>query len=269
MEFDSFVLDWTEREGSKLTALGFVARRLVELNGSAVVLGRLGDITHISGQDISGKELIEGPEDIGFLTDMCVIDGVVYAAGMSRQIYMREESGAWRRIDEDVLDESISVDLITGFRSIDGVQGDVFAVGFQGEIWNRRDGSWIQVQSPTNVTLEQVKVIRPGEVYAVGQAGVIVHGKDGTWKICEQSETEDDFWGIEWFGDVLYLATGRQIFRFDGESELEAVQLPAQNPGFTARLRAGHGALWSFGPSQAFWTENGRDWNEARFESKG
>jgi hypothetical protein len=263
-EFDSLFSRWSEIEGAAIAPLEFVARRLVQFDDGIFVLGRLGHVTQFK-DTMRINETIQGPEDFGFLTDLTAIGGRLYATGMSRQVYVRHAANDWKRFDRGVLDDSIQVERVTGFRSIDGLGEDgIYAVGLEGEIWHCRAGVWRQSVSPTNVTLEQVKVVGPDEVYAAGQAGVILRGSEDAWDVIEQTQTEEDFWGLEWFNDVLYVATASQLFKWSPGSDLEPLVLPGTELNILCRLRTGHGTLWVFGLHQVFWTENGAVWHEAR-----
>jgi hypothetical protein len=263
-EFDSFLLNSPEFGEPEITPLKYVASRLVEFDKGIFVLGRLGHGTHFKN-GAQTQETIVGPQEFGFLTDLKIIGNHLYAVGMWRQVYIRLAVNNWARLGNDILDERGSVDNVTGLRSIDGFsEDDIVAVGLEGEIWNWRDGIWLQVTSPTNVILEQVKAVRPNKFYAVGQGGVILEGGGDSWHTVEQDETQDDFWGLEWFNDALYLATATQLFRMARTGELRHIALPGEGSRTLCRLRTGHGALWAFAAEKAFWTIDGAVWQEAQ-----
>lgn len=269
IEFNSIFVDWSKDSNPRIAELEMIASGITQLNDTIFTLGRLGQIACISN-DVLTQEKIVGPDDYGFLTDIKVIENTIFTVGMCRQVYIRKNSEIWDRFDKGVLDEAMNVDRVTGFRAIDGITIDnMVAVGFDGEIWHYQNGIWREIQSPTNVTIEQVKAIAPNGFYAVGQAGVILHGSGDQWEIIDQIATEDDFWGIEWFNDRLYLNTSSDIYQLDSNNELEIVSPTDNGPQYFSRLRASQDALWSFGPERAFWTTDGTIWNEAKIFGYG
>ncbi len=259
VEFESIVLIVADGEVRSTLKPPFVVSSIVEsTTGEILMLGRLGHVALLTN-DAFDEERISGPDALGFLTDIRAIGQAIYATGMRRQVYVRKGS-SWTRADVGVRDESNSVEHVTGFRSIDGPSSqDIYAVGLDGEIWNCLAGVWQAVQSPTNVILEQVRLGGQGEVYAAGQAGVLLRGVRHAWSVIEQLQTEEDFWGLEWFNGALYVATGAEVFRLlPSESQLARVETGGAS---FARLRAGHAALWSFGPDDVRWTADGRTWH--------
>jgi len=260
------VLDWSrDREVTGLSvdfpivriALGPTPER------DAFVAGRLGTIGWIRNEKLI-EEVIHGPESYGFLRDLRTIGKHLYAAGMGRQVYCRVRNGAWVRFDEGLLNNPTDYLDVTGVNAIDGLnEGDIYAVGFNGEIWHRSENQWSPVDSPTNLILERVRAIDTDRIYACGQAGVLLRGHGQTWEIVEQVETEDDFWGLEWFLGKLYLATTNQLYRLKSNDTLEPIEQGLSGARTYSQLHAGHGALWSFGLHHLSWTEDGETWNEA------
>jgi hypothetical protein len=260
VEFGSILLVVGKGVVQSVTEPKFIVSRIVEDADDLLLIGRLGQVARFSSGKLF-REQISGTEDFGFLIDARRIEGRIYVVGMRRQVYVRESPGRWVRADAGVLDESANARQVTGFRSIDGTSAnDIYAAGLGGEIWHLGRDRWKQEPSVTNVILEQVRAAPARDVYVAGQSGVIMRGHSNLWSILEHTETEEDFWGLEWFQGDLYLATGEALYCLrDGELPLRQVKV---NGGSSfARLRAGKGALWSFGPDEVWWTGDGKIWH--------
>jgi len=226
------------------------------------VAGRLGFIGIIDKNRVI-EETIEGPQSQGFIRDLRVIGHHLYATGMGRQVYRRLGPAEWGSFDHGLVNISTDYLDITGFNAIDGAsEEDIYAVGFDGEIWRCVSGEWRQVASPTNLILERVRTLKPDLVYAAGQGGILLRGHDEVWEVIHQTETDEDFWGLEWFRDRLYLSTDSGLFRLNDRDELESVDLGLGGPRTYSQLHANNGALWSFGPKHLSWTEDGGTWND-------
>lgn len=224
--------------------------------------GRLGYIGVIDGDKVFDETII-GPQSEGFIRDLKIIGQHAYATGMGRQVYRRLGPGNWQRFVSGIADTSNDYLQVTGFNAIDGVsEEDIYAVGFDGEIWRCVRGQWHQITSPTNLILECVKAIKPDLVYAAGQAGILLRGCEDIWEFIDQTQTTQDFWGLEWFSGRLYLSTEEGLFRLNERDELEAVQMNLPEPRTYSQLDASNGALWSFGPKHLSWTVDGQTWND-------
>jgi hypothetical protein len=261
----SLLLEWSRDRGLSTREADCPLIRLAVLpvpEQQLFACGRLGYIARIH-RGLLAEETIEGPPDQGFLRDLRVIGTHLYAAGMGRQAYRRHDSGRWTRWDAGLLPNSEDVLDIRGINAIDGfTEDDMYAVGFQGEIWRYVRGAWHEVESPTNLILERVRVVRPDRAYSAGQVGTLLRGHGDTWEHVKQTTTEDDFWGMEWFRDRLYLATRNGLYVLVEDDELEPVDTGLPGPRTSAQLHAANGALWSFGPQHLAWTEDGTTWND-------
>ncbi|MFC1660897.1 hypothetical protein ACFL3S_05505 [Gemmatimonadota bacterium] len=256
----SLVVEWEEGQPPRLEDAKVVATRIVSCGIETLVMGRLGRVM-VGRAGHWQEETIEGPQTHGFLCDAQVVGQTVVAVGMDRQVYRRSEAGRWQSIHEGILDQSLDVDVVTGFRSIDGGRsGDLYAVGLRGEIGWYHNGDWGLIEAPTNVILEQVRVSRNGRAMAVGQAGTILAGSGRTWRVVEQTATEESFWGLEWFNGSFYLATQTGLFRFLDNDELEPLDTGGPQNLTFCRLRATHDSLWSVGPSHLLRTSDGQEW---------
>lgn len=205
----------------------------------------------------------QGPKFRGHIRDIRYIGKHFYAVGMSRQVYRREDINKWTRQDDEVVAPLGDV-AVSGFNAIDGTNEDnIYAVGFNGEIWHRDKKKWSQLESPTNFVLHMVKVIRTDLIFACGQNGVLLKSDGNTWASINQKVTTEDFWGIEWYKGTLYLSCDDGIFRLTDNDTLIKIKL---KKGVTTyrNLHANAGLLWSFGPRHLMRTDDGENWNEVK-----
>lgn len=270
-ELPSVLLQIEQGTVQSNTVLPFIAASLVDTPEGLIVVGRLGQVARFrSGQRF--EEEIVGPDDFGFLVEARSIGDRLYVVGMGRQVYVRDNGGQWSRADSGVLDQNADIDRMTGFRSVDAVSSqEIFAVGLEGEIWRHSAGIWRQEPSVTNLILEQVRAGGDGEVYIAGQMGTLIKGHHTVWSVLDQTETESDFWGLEWFQGDLYLAA-RDTLLCLPKGQLPLRPVPVAGCNSFGVLSAGHGALWSFGATEAHWTSDGARWHSVevpRVEARG
>ena len=270
-EFPSILLDIEQGTVQSNAVLPFVARSLVDTPDGLFVVGRLGQVTRIQSGQRFNEEIV-GPDQFGFLAEARLIGDSLYVVGIRRQVYVRDNAGRWSRADSGVLDQNRQFDRVSGFRSVDAVSSnEIFAVGREGEIWRHSAGAWRQEPSVTNLILEQVRAGGDDEVYIAGQMGTLIRGHHTVWSVLDQTETDSDFWGLEWFQGDLYLAT-RDTLLCLPKGRMPLRPVPVAGGTSFGGLSAGHGALWSFGATEAHWTSDGARWHSIevpRVEASG
>ncbi len=201
----------------------------------------------------------EKPSKHGLLRDIRPIGDSVYATGFGRQVYVRN-ARTWQRCDQGVA-EPPTADSLSGFESIDGFgEEEIYAVGNQGEIWCRRQGTWQRSQSPTNVILENVLCAPDGMVYISGQLGIVMRGRADRWELIEHELTEDTFWDMAWFADRLWLSTTKALYTLQG-SKLEKVDTGLPSGQTFRYLDANQECLWSSGERHLA-TFDGTTWTQ-------
>src|SRR5262249_11807282 len=136
---------------------------------------------------------------------------------------------------------------VVSFEAIDGFSTDeIYAAGRNGEIW-RHDGSrWNRLDSPTDMILTNVCCAGDDNVYVCGRNGTLLRGRDDRWHMIEQQVTNEDFWGLVWYEEKLYLSTVHFVYTF-AEGVLEPVDFGADVPRTCFQLSAADGVLWSIG----------------------
>ena len=266
-ETESEIMKWVSGSWSQFS-LDWSAVRLCQVVAPPQVftLGPDGQIMIGSSSGAPQEETLddtmEGPEGRGPLRDLRWIGKHLYAVGMSRQVYRREGAGVWRHRDAGTV-LPLGSKTVAGFNSIDGrSDDDLYAVGFGGQIWRCLNGNWRQIESPTNVVLHRVKVVRDDLAYACGQEGVLLRSRGGGWEQIDHDATEDDLWDLEWYRDRLYLAHDEGLLVLTGGDDLQAVKFGIRGAITCRHLHANDEILLSSGPKNILWTGDGKKWDE-------
>jgi hypothetical protein len=248
-----FPLEWW---ATRLCVRGKPCETLFAMCPSGIVL--VGSATGQTEEEVDPS--LKGPGGMGDLCDMRWIGKHLYVAGMGRQVYRREGSGRWVHRDAGT-GESKMAKKIRGFTAIDGLdEEDIFAVGFEGEIWRCRKGKWKSLKSPTHQVLELLRVISPTLAYAAGADGVLLRGIGDAWTLVTHRATIHEFRGMEWFRDNLYLSTEDSIYRLTQDNKLVPIKIGLRRNWTCGDLHANDGVLWSFGSKHLAWTEDLETW---------
>lgn len=222
-----------------------------------IAVGQWGQVRVLGGGENAEEPPIHDgkldPSHRGPLREVrAVARGRAYAVGTGRQCYLREGPGHWRCIDATAQAADGKPLTDKSFESIDGFSDqEVYAVGWDGEIWGWNGTRWQQFQSPTNVALHKVICAPDGHVYACGKMGVVVKGRGTNWEIVEHTVTEETFWGMAAFEDRIYLSTTHLLYVIDARG-LQPFQ-PAEDPPTSCyHLSAADGVMWSIGFTEVF-----------------
>ena len=244
LRFDA--TDWSQY----MIPAGAVAHCVIPEDARTVLTLSPSGIVHVAKPAGFGWETLdnsdEGPNSLRQMRDIRPIDGHVYAVGMGRMVYRRSPGGAWARFDEGLRGNRSTIE-IAGFLAIDGCsESHIYAVGFKGEMWYFNGKRWSQVDSPTNMKLERVRVVSPDLAVACGAAGIILLGSRDKWQIVPQDITNKTLWGLEYFDGTFYLADNNSLYGFDGSRLVRLDSDPLRDVS-TGRLHAADGVLWSVG----------------------
>jgi hypothetical protein len=266
-EIDTEIYRWKRGSGWSSSSLDWIASRSTfdPRIGGFITLGLEGQVDLEVGDQHTLEymdRLSDGRRGFGgFLRDIRVIGNDLFAVGMGRQIHRRAGDGRWIREDEGTR-QTVGDLAVAGFNAVDGIDShNLYAAGFNGEIWHRRLGAWYRADSPTNVVLHRLRAVSPDLVYACGQQGVLIAGNHDRWKFIEHTINVDNFWGMEWFNGKLYLADNDCIYVLDEREDLKALDLDL-GPFTFGDLHADHGALWSFGAKHLAVTTDGIHWED-------
>lgn len=246
---------------------------LMEPTPIVFIMGVGGWILRWEGDQITDGRIDEsddGPQNYGDLTEIRKIGDQVYVVGMCRTIYRCDGTNHWIRIDQGV--RSAEDDISdAGFTSVDGFSStDLYAVGWDGEIWHYNGSIWSQIDSPTNLILFRVVCGKDGVVYACGQNGILLCGRENNWKIIKQDETKDTFWSAIWFKKYLYLSTSNGIYKLDNGAIEKIIIQSISNLNFVAgmgfyRLDANDEVIWSSGRKMILSSQDGIRWSEPAY----
>lgn len=202
----------------------------------------------------------EGPDQRGMLRDIKKIGKHIYVTGMQRQVYQRINQMQWRRIDQGMV-IPIGASIIAGFNSIDGFnEQDIYAVGLDGEIWHFNDQVWDKTDSPTNLSLARVKCVAHDTVYICGKAGILIRGCKNQWEIIDHNVTSENFWGMEWFQEKLYIATSDTLFVLEKDDTLKPMMVNFGDHFTCGHLHANDEIMWSIGMKHLAYTTDGKSW---------
>jgi hypothetical protein len=202
----------------------------------------------------------EGPALRGHIRDLRGIGNHLYVCGMGRQVYRREGTSNWVRIDQGMR-LPVGDTTVAGLNSIDGItEEDIYAVGYLGEIWRFANKVWHKIDSPTNVILHRIRAIRNDLVFVCGQKGVLLRGSGASFGIVPHDATTDNLWGMEWFKEKLYVSSGDMIYVLGPNDDLKPLDLG--NLKTCGHLHANDGVMWSFGTKHLAWTEDAKIWHD-------
>jgi len=226
-----------------------------------IAIGEYGKAWLVGGGDRHEESIADGkisPKDRGTLRVVRAIEGQAYAAGMDRQVYRRDGKNQWTCIDESMRPSSRSNDVF-GFEGIDGFSSkDIYAGGWNGEIWHYNGKKWVSCDSPTNLPLTNMICGGDGKVYACGRMGLLLQGKGNRWKVIEHESTEEDLWGLAWYEDKLWVASMTQLYTLE-KNKLGPVEFEDTQPETCYHLSTADGVLWSIGPKSVF-AFDGNEW---------
>lgn len=187
---------------------------------------------------------------------MAEIDGDVYVCGMDRMVAVRRGKLNWKALNAPPAKDD---KLIIGFESIDGFSSkDLYAVGWQGEIWQRKGTKWRQIDSPVSVVLTAVCCAADGMVYAVGQNGTMLKGRDDQWTVIDTGLTEN-LQDVRDHDGKVYVVTDFYIYELANDT-LEAVTLADEDdePGTCLHLLKAADGLVSLGQKDVFTLHAGK-----------
>jgi len=221
----------------------------------------------------------DGPDTLGPVREIRWIAGMAYLVGMGRTVYRSQDGTGWDRIDMDVrcadldpdleLEDKLTEDLY-GFESIDGFSSqEIYAAGWNGELWHYNGVEWRKIVSPTNLAIYSIICAPDVAVYAVGQAGIVLKGRHDQWRILIADHTSRDFWDATWFLGHLYILAGDGLYRMVGDV-LEAVELEFSEMPLTSKkspialssVDANRETIWVAGKKTIAKSTDGKKWTE-------
>lgn len=223
------------------------------------LLSKRGVVITITSKGITQIELKTagtGKKRYGYVSQIREIGGELYICGMCRQVYKKKNRN-WVQIADSILAPIDSVDF--SFESIDGSGYDnIYAVGWQGEIFHYNGEKWSKCDSPTNLDLNSVRCIDKETTYICGNNGLFLYGYGSNWNVIQDDEFDEDLWSVEIHKGTPYVAHRDGISKFDG-SKLIRVDTKIKPGPDSGVLHANNQILWSFGNNDLSFY-NGKKW---------
>lgn len=219
-----------------------------------VAIGDWGEVRHFTRNGIREEtiDVRRGP-----LRALKVIGGRLYVCGADLQVFRHTQKGTWEDISPP---EALRADFPGNhLEAIDGFsETDIYAAGRDGVIWTFDGAVWTPVQSATNLSFFAICCGEDGIVHACGQAGMIAKGRGTSFEVFTPPQQMTDLWSISAFRGVIYAASVRAIFVWDGK-KFELSKQAVQAAGTFGMLHATKEILWSFGPKDILRTD-GEKW---------
>jgi hypothetical protein len=192
----------------------------------------------------------------GHLRALKAIGESFYAAGMGRRVHRRIGPGQWEAIWAQAPGPS---DTVVGFEDIDGFgEDEIYAAGWQGEIWLRQSEKWTRLDSPVSANLNAVCCASDGMVYVVGDTGAMLKGRGDTWEIIDTGRHENLMDVSEYNGQIYVVTDFRILKLVDGVLVLaDNFDEDNDRPLNCLFLERGSGALLSIAPKDVMKLNNG------------
>lgn len=193
----------------------------------------------------------------GSLRSLAALEDRIYACGMARSVLQRNGPGAWDEIGPGTTKNDDG--LVVGFEDLDGFSAaDMYAVGWAGEIWQRRKGKWRRLDSPVSANLNAVCCAPDDKVYIVGDGGVMLRGRNNVWEVLD-TEGIGNLMDVAYHGDTVYAVTDFQILKLDGDALVpeEAFADEDDVPATCLHLLAAPDGLASMGTKDLFRLRDG------------
>ncbi|WP_394821825.1 hypothetical protein [Pendulispora albinea] len=207
------------------------SEKLVVVSGDGTVM------TYVGGE--VKDEKIKGAADLRGCT---TIEGNAYAFGMNRQVFRREREGKWT-----AMHAPSSHGDVAGIEAVDGFDADdVYAAGWEGEVWHWKSSAWTVCPTRTRVVLSGLCCGQDGHVYACGQSGTLLRGRGQKWDILKTKGLTNDLWDVRHFMGKLYVASMTALYELKGDT-LVPVDFGRATPDSCYKLTEAEGVLWSIG----------------------
>jgi hypothetical protein len=243
---------WFENGRTTWKCVGMTIIKIPE--EKMVAISEDGDVfTYVGGK--SATETIEPRPAV--LRGVTTLDGKAMAFGMRRQVYRRDGEGRWKPMHAPDIKEGEAA----GFEALCGFSlSDVYAAGWEGEIWHYDGRRWRNEDSPVNVILTGATTHDDGKVYICGQNGTLLCGRKGEWEIVADGDTVDDFWSIISFKKKIYVVSFAALYVLK-RGHLEIVDPGNISIDTYQGLTEAEGVLWSAG-AEDIATFDGINWTK-------
>jgi hypothetical protein len=185
------------------------------------------------------------PRNVGHIRGGARLGDEIIVVGMQRQVYRRNAAGQWIDFDHGLPHESVPV---SGFEAVVALGPDeMYAAGWDGEIWMFDGRTWTAVDSPTNSVLTSLCKTKDGTVFGCGRKGLLIRGRGQHWRRLVDTACPDDLWSVAYFKGELFAASLRRLYRLIGGETLEPIDLDELGADSFGVLAPMETVLWSIG----------------------
>jgi hypothetical protein len=215
-----------------------------------LTLGQLGEVFAAGGgqsrEEADVFSASQSPKRGPLREVRALAGGQAYAVGTCRQAYSYLGPDKWVCIDQTAQVPGRDI-TETSFESIDGFgENEIYTVGWEGEIWKYDGHTWRQIDTPTNLALYKLVCAADGNAYACGQLGLLLRGRHDKWEVIDHGVTSEDFWGLAWFNDRLYVASTNFLYELR-KADLNLVDFGDAVPNSCYHLSTADNIMWSIG----------------------
>ena len=238
------------RQEPQWPAISMACAKYPPANWIVVALSQVGDVWELA-PETAIERVASIPGDHLGLTKLANIENTVWACGMGRTVLKREGDGNW--IDMSAPAASADEGVIGFFTALSGVApGEMVAVGWQGEIWLRKNNLWEPQQTGTNANFNAVSVGTDGQIVVVGDKGAVVVGTRDQWSPLNIG-VNFDLQGVHHFGAELFICSDDKLFRLQDQALVEETRFAGGDKQKTClNLIRGSLSLYSQGENDIF-----------------
>jgi hypothetical protein len=254
------IIRWEAGKFSLTGRVNYHVKALLPLNPQdLLVVGEWGQAAHFAGGAKTEHEIRTEKGEArnrGPLRRGALIERTPIVVGMDRQVYRWKGGATWETMEQGM---PPSTDQVAGFEAVGGFSlSDIYAGGWDGELRHYDGKTWRGIDSPTSSIIVNLCCAGDGNVYCCGRTGLLLRGRDDRWEVLELEGEPDDFWGIAWFQDRLYLSSMKAVYVLDGTT-LTPVDFGDVDVASFYHLTASKDHLWSVGPKDVL-SFDGKAW---------
>ena len=205
-----------------------------------------------------------GPMFLGQLTCKLITSEELYVAGMSRQLYRgTPDAAAWTRADDGLVDTSFENDWTALYGLCLGRDRSLIAVGGGGEIWRGVNAGWRQLDSGTNVMLNDVTPLPDRDYVVCGAGGVLLRlHEDGQVTFIDHDLGQGFLSQVEVYGTSLFVMAPNGLHRFELGGQLRYLEKVAESTA-SHQLVKDPDSLWLVGRTTIGRSLDGVSWEWA------
>ena len=190
----------------------------------------------------------------GYLSRLKILDGTLYACGLSGQVYARVND-EWIHKDQGILQlppkstaEGIA-EFVSGNTSLNDLgilpNGNLIAVGDSGFVAQLAGGKWNVLKMDFDENLNSIFVENSETIWICGFNGALLKGNFSSgFKDLSSIDDNNYFQSICKFGETLYIGSSDGVFEFDGNKIRKAPGTAKFNLKQISYMESIDGVLW-------------------------